>query len=245
MKTIILRILHFLLGYEKYLQLFSLFKIYTLRLDGRKSDFLYFNKLLGAEANIIVIGACTGITTIPLAMKCRNRKIFAYEPLSSNFQVLNKVILQYKLKNIRIFNIGLGNKSEMKGMILPVKNGVKKQGMAHIADPSIPCKSQGSREIVELDYLDNRPELLNIKIDGMKVVAENFELQIFEGAKKIIEQNRPLIYCELWNDEKRKLVLELINRYNYVIYNRINNQMIPYDKNNYIGRNFFFKPISE
>ena len=67
MKESIIKVLHYILGYERYLKIFSIFKIRTLSFDGRKSDFLFFNELLDENAKVVVIGACTGITTIPLA----------------------------------------------------------------------------------------------------------------------------------------------------------------------------------
>ena len=237
--------MHHLLGYERYLEIFSIFKISTLRLDKRKSDFLYFNTLMDEKANIIVIGACTGITTIPLAKDKSKRKIFAYEPLSSNYSVLDKVVNRYKLLNIRTFNLGLADKSDQKEMILPVINGVKKQGMAHVKDSTILLNNEGLSEFVKFDCLDNRPELNKIKIAGIKVVAENFEFQVFEGAKKIIQNSRPIIYCELWANEKRKQVLELIMKYNYDVFYRKHNELMPYNKDAYSGKNFFFKPKYE
>lgn len=161
MKESIIKVLHYILGYERYLKIFSIFKIRTLSFDGRKSDFLFFNELLDENAKVVVIGACTGITTIPLAKDKINRK-----------------------------------------------------------------------------------EINSIKIDVIKIVAENFEFQIFEGAKKIIENNKPLIYFELWDNDRRNMVLGLIIKYNYNVFYRKGNALIPFDKNNYSGKNFFFKPAN-
>lgn len=244
MKEAIIKILHFILGYERYLKIFSIFKIKTLALDGRKSDFLFFNELLGENAIIVVIGACTGITTVPLAKGKANRKVFAYEPLTSNFKVLNRVVNYFNLNNVFNYNLGLGNKTEKREIILPLLKGVKKQGMAHIKDSRILEYNEGLSEMIDLDILDNRKEINTIKIDAIKIVAENFEYQIFEGAKKIIENNKPLIYCELWDNERRNMVLEQIKKYNYNVFYRKGNTLIPYDKNNYSGKNFFFKPAN-
>lgn len=244
MKESIIKILHFILGYERYLKIFSIFKIRTLSLDTRKSDFLFFNELLGENAIIVVIGACTGITTIPLAKRKANRKVFTYEPLTSNFKVLNRVVNHFNLNNVFNYNLGLGNKTEKREIILPIFKGVKKQGMAHIKDSTILEYNEGLSEMIELDILDNRKEINTIKIDAIKIVAENFEYQIFEGAKKIIENNKPLIYCELWDNERRNMVLELLKKYNYNVFCRKGNTLIPYDKKNYSGKNFFFKPAN-
>jgi hypothetical protein len=140
--------------------------------------------------------------------------------------------------------LGLGNKTERREIILPVLKGVKKQGMAHIKDNTILEYNEGLSEMIELDILDNRKELNSIKIDAIKIVAENFEFQIVEGARKIIENNKPLIYCELWDNDRRNMVLELIKKYNYSVFYRKGNALIPFDKNNYSGKNFFFKPAN-
>jgi FkbM family methyltransferase len=244
LKELTIKLLHFILGYERYLKFFSIFKIQTLFFDRRKSDFLFFEELLDENATAVVIGACTGITTIPLAKGKLNRKILAYEPLSSNFKVLNRVVDYFKLNNVFTYNIGLGNKSENRMMILPVIKGIKKQGLAHVKDNSIIEYDEGIIEKTEFSPLDNREEIKEKKIDAIKIVAENFEYQIFEGAKKIIETNKPLIYCELWDNEKRNMVLELIKKYNYDVFYRKKNALILYKKSNYSGKNFFFKPAN-
>lgn len=245
MKGLVIKLLHNLLGYELYLKVFSVLKIKTLFLDSRKSDFLYFEKQFNENATIVVIGACTGITTIPFVKDKSKRKVYAYEPLSSNFKILNWVVNYFNAKNVRIFNLGFGNKLEQRELILPIINGVKKQGMSHIKDDAIIGYNEGISEIVELDTLDNRNEIRALKIDAIKIVAENFEYQIIEGAKHIIENSKPIIYCELWSNEKRNLVIELMKEYGYDIFFRKGKVLIPYDSNNYSGKNFFFKPINE
>jgi len=236
--------LHFILGYERYLKIFSILKIKTLSLDSRKADFLYFNEIIKDNATVVVIGACTGITTIPFAKGKTMRKIFAYEPLPSNFEVLNKLVNFFNLNNVHTYNIGLGNKIENRELLLPVLKGVKKQGMAHIIDKTIVEYNEGLIEMIEIATLDSRTELNSIKIDAIKIVAENFEYEIFEGAKKIVESNKPLIYCELWDNDKRNKVLKLIEEYNYTIYYRKGNALFPYEKSDYLGKNFFFKPTN-
>ncbi|HXC05911.1 MAG TPA: FkbM family methyltransferase, partial [Bacteroidia bacterium] len=216
-----------------------------LALDRRKSDYLFFIQTLPHDVNILIVGACTGITTVPLARNPGQRIIFAYEPEASNFRVLNRVIAHYSLSNIRAYPCGLGSKQEQRELILPVVHGVRKQGMAHIMDTSLMEYNSGNKETILLDTLDNREELKETIIGGMKLVAENFEFEILEGGREFLLRNKPLIYCELWNNEKRKPVLELIRRYGYSIYFRKGNQLTPYVPGNYTGKNFFFKPDHE
>ena len=56
---------------------------------------------------IFDIGGNIGITSIYLASLFPDAKIYTFEPLSENFEILQKNIKNYK--NIRAFNYGLGN----------------------------------------------------------------------------------------------------------------------------------------
>lgn len=84
MKTFVIKTLHHIFGYERYLFLFSICKIHTLRFFSKKWDYLYFVRELKPDYNVLVIGASTGITTIPIAKKCSEGKVIAYEPVETN-----------------------------------------------------------------------------------------------------------------------------------------------------------------
>jgi FkbM family methyltransferase len=245
MKTLIIKLLHRVLGYQRYLKIFSIWKIHTLFMDSRKSDFLYFNNVLPTDATIAVIGACTGITTIPFAKRFPKRKIMAYEPEASSFEALNAVVKKFRLNNIETFCMAIGNETGSKEFVLPVVQGVRKQGIAHIVDPSITQFNEGILEQVQMGRVDDLTELQAIKLTGIKVVAENFEYEIFTGAKEKIKKDQPLIYCELWDNEKRQPVHDLIRSYGYEIFYRSGNTLLPYHPSSYSGKNFFFKCIHE
>ncbi|MCK5110280.1 MAG: FkbM family methyltransferase [Arcobacteraceae bacterium] len=56
---------------------------------------------------ILDIGGNIGITSIYLTNRFPNAKIFTFEPVPQNFEILKKNTEQYK--NIKIFNVGLGS----------------------------------------------------------------------------------------------------------------------------------------
>ena len=245
MKTLILKILHRTLGYRRYLKVFSIWKIRTLFMDSRKSDFLFFNKQLPANASVAVIGACTGITTVPLAKGYPQRTIFAYEPAASSFEALNAVVETFRLNNVSTFCQAIGNETGSRELVLPVVQGIRKQGIAHIVDPTITRFNEGISETVNITRFDDLEELKSIKLTAIKLVAENFEYEILTGAKEKISTDRPLIYCELWDNEKRLMVHELIKSYGYAIFYRQGNELLPYHPSSYSGKNFFFKHAHE
>jgi len=246
MKSLVIKTLHTILGYERYLYVFSICKIATLFFFRKKWDYLYFVRKLKPEFNVLVIGASTGITTIPVSKKCKEGKIFAYEPIESNYNTIIKLLSFYKLSNCFTFKLAISAKAESKNVILqPIVNGVRKQGMAHLDRDDIDKYANYIKEEVEISTIDERPELKGIKIDGIKLVAENSEFEILGGAQEIIMKNKPFIYCELWDNEKRDCVIERIESYGYECFYRSKRKLIPIDKSKYRSRNLFFIPKHE
>lgn len=244
MKNRIIGILHKLFGYDHYLFLFSRFKIRFLKFDKRKKAYLFFNRSIIENENILVVGACTGITTIPLALSHPKAQIFAFEPITSNFNALNKLIKKYNRTNIRTYNLGIGNETIKKEFVLPIIDGVKKQGLAHVKDSTIKGFEKGQIELVSMTSLDDFQELNQTNIKAMKLVAENFEFEILYGAKQFIQKNQPTIYCELWNTDKKQMVFDLIEQYGYLIhvFSKEKNQFIPFNQTHYLERYFLFSP---
>lgn len=246
MKSLIIKILHSILGYDRYLYVFSICKITTLIFFRKKWDYLYFVRKLMPDSNVVVIGASTGITTIPLAKKCKKAKVFAYEPIKSNYNTIIKLLNFYKLKNCYAFKLAIGEKTQYKNVMLqPIVRGVRKQGMAHLDQDDIDKYDNYIKEDVEISTIDERQELKGIKIDAIKVVAENSEFEIFGGAKDTIKKNKPFIYCELWDNEKRDRVIERIESYGYACFYMSKRKLIPIEKSKYRSRNIFFIPTHE
>ena len=54
----------------------------------------------------------------------------------------------------------------------------------------------------------------------------------------------PLIYCELWFNENRLKVIDLIRSWNYEIYSFERNSLVRYDEKKHHSRSLFFVPKS-
>ena len=242
MKDQIIKLLQRTLGYERYLILFAKVKIRFLRYSKKKTAYRWFRDHLPEDAHVVVVGANVGITTLPLVTRFPKRQVFAYEPQPANYEALKGVVRSYRLPNIKTYQTGLSNaKGEME-MILPTFNGVRKQGLAYLNAPTIEGFPEGETSMVEVDRLDDRPELQNLPIDGLKVVAENSEYEVFLGAEQILKEKRPFIYCELWDNDNRRQVLELISQYNYEVLKLVDGELVPYCKDSFSDRYFFFQP---
>jgi hypothetical protein len=114
------------------------------------------------------------------------------------------------------------------------------QGLEHIIYKSITEFNDGITFSVPQYRLDDIPELQNLSIDAIKIDVENFEYQVFLGAKHLIIQHKPIIYCELWNNENRVKCLELMKEWGYSIFVLQENKLVSLELHSYQTQNFFF-----
>jgi len=75
----------------------------------------------------------------------------------------------------------LGNENKIIEMILPVINNTKSHGLAYVKDDTVKGFDQGVKYSIEMKRLDDIEIINKIRIDGIKIVAENYEKFIFEG----------------------------------------------------------------
>ena len=244
MKSFIKRVLQKLLGFDNYLILFSWFKVQTLSMDTKEGDFLYFLKMIPAGGVILDIGANIGIMTVHFARKFTDSLIYAFEPVPENISGLKKIVKFFGLKNVRIFEYALGNSEGEIEMVMPVLDNVRMQGLSHVIDPSIVKYNEGEKYKVPIHCIDNINEIkmLAKPITAIKIDAENYEHWVFEGAKETIRKHRPIIYCELWENDHRRKCLELISSFNYEIKVLIAGELFDYNPAIHKSLNFFFIP---
>jgi FkbM family methyltransferase len=246
MKTKLKYILHWLLGFKNYLFVFSLFKIYTLRRDKNENDFFSFLNLIPENTIVLDIGANIGIMTVHLAQSVKNSLVYSFEPIPSNIGAFKRVIRFFKLENVKLFELALGNTEGEVEMVMPVIGDVRMQGLSHIVHKSIEENNEGVRFRVPLKKLDtllNETEIGNKKISAIKIDVENFEYFVLDGAKEILEKHRPVVYAELWDNENRLNCFELFKTLNYKTYIVSSGQLINFEIAKHKTQNFIFKPL--
>jgi FkbM family methyltransferase len=242
MKSAVKYILHKLLGFDYYLFVFSLFKIYTLKKDKNEKDFFHFMKLIPANSMILDIGANIGIMTVHLAKSIKGSKVIAFEPMPSNIKAFKKVINHFNLKNVTLFEIALGNNEGEVEMIMPVVSNVRMQGLSHVVHESITEFNEGVTLKVPLKMLDKIDILKNSTqtISAIKIDVENFEFFVLEGGKELIIKHQPVIYAELWDNANRYNCFNLLQSLGYQTYVVINNQLVLFDEKAHQKQTFIF-----
>lgn len=244
MKNAIKFILHKILGFKNYLFVFSLFKIYTLKRDKNEKDFFQFLNLIPENTSVLDIGANIGIMTVHLARSVKGVTVYSFEPMANNITTFKRIVNYFKLNNIQLFEVALGNTEGEVEMVMPVISSVRMQGLSHVLHSSITENNEGERCKVPLKMLDNIEVLLKApqRISAIKIDVENFEYFVLEGAKILLNKNKPVVYAELWENENREKCFDLFHQLNYTTFIVQDNKLVKFDKTKAKTQNFIFLP---
>lgn len=245
MKKGIQAFLQALLGFENYLVVFSLFKIYTLRWDGqnKEGDFNHFLKFLKTDDHVLDIGANIGIMAALMAKKCKTGRVLAFEPIPENCRALLRVKKFLGLQNIDLYPIALGEKEGQIEMEMPIMQGVRMQGLSHVSHSSIEgYQEKGVKFKVEQRSLDKMKELQELTISAVKMDVENYEQFVLKGGLELFRKHKPILYCELWDNENRQECFALLQGLQYEIFVLSEQELKVFDPASDLQHNFFFIP---
>ena len=239
-KNIIRRRAQQILGFSRYLFWFSRFTIFRIRVLKSEKAFRFFMSLVPGDGAILDIGANIGINTVMLAKAFPRAVIHAFEPVEENYQTLEKIIASYRLKNVQLYQTALGEKAGEAAMIMPHHEGSKMQGWSRMHEGEDQQLGMGERFIVGVQRLDDVGALKNANIGAIKIDVENFEYFVLKGGELLLKKNKPLIFCELWNDERRMLCFDFLRGLGYRVMIFRGNKLVPHAGEDAL--NYFFIP---
>lgn len=219
---------------------FTLYKLKTLRNDKNENDFFHFLSLVKKESVVLDIGANLGLMSYYLAKN--TRETIAFEPMPNNYKVVQKVKNRYNLNNLTLLTNALGNENKKIQLVLPIVDGVKKQGLSHVVDDKMKEFNDGSLFETDCKKLDDLPELGDKHIDAIKIDVENFEYEVFLGAEKLLTRCKPIIYCELWDNQNRTDCFAYLKKLGYTTMVLLNGKLEAIQSNPSHIQNFFFLP---
>ena len=187
-------------------------KTYFIReYEKKRMDQLHFlsNKI---NSEILVdIGANIGFYSILFSDQFD--QIYSFEPNKRNFKVLKKNIDNNKLKNIQIFNFGLGENKEFL-----IGNSNSKGELFQTSGFSInKDNKKGEKVSVQKgdEVLHFKNKTITIKID-----VEGFEFFVLKGLKSTLVNNLCILQIEIWGKNYDE-VHKFLNSLNYKMINSI------------------------
>ncbi|HKL04129.1 MAG TPA: FkbM family methyltransferase [Cryomorphaceae bacterium] len=239
MKNVLKRFLQQTLGFNNYLRLFARYKVSTLKGDTKEGDFFHFMSLLKDEGTILDIGANLGIMTWHLLNHFNHAKVWAFEPIPSNLEVLRKTTEKFDPSRLRIFENALGHEAGRIKMVLPEVENVKMQGLSHVVHETIDTFNEGQYFEVDVEKLDSIVDQ-NVQVVGVKLDVENFEYFVLKGGEALLRRDKPIIYTELWENDNRQKCMEFLNKLDYETFYFDGVKLKPFTPDVYSGQNFFF-----
>jgi FkbM family methyltransferase len=228
------------LGLERYLNLFARYKVATLRWSGGGADFLDFVRRVPEEGVALDVGANVGFTTVHLARRVRRGVVHAFEPSPAAYRALRRTVLRHGLENVVTHPLALGATDATLEMVTPVEGSARLPALTHVAGES---EAVGERFRAECRALDGMAEFLaGPPVRAVKIDVEDHEYEVLTGAKRLIATHRPLLFCELWETENRRLCLGFASKLGYVVRVREGRALVPFDAVRHRQLDFFFLP---
>jgi len=179
-------------------------------------------KYLVSNTTIIDIGANIGQSTLFFNQHSQGAEIVGFEPHPSTYERALKNIGLNGLDNIKVENLGLGDKEERIKLyeVNPSNIGMNR---ALPTNENIADYNYVEIVVTTLDKYVNKHTLENISL--IKIDVEGFEHKALKGAQETILRDTPTILLEL-DDENlvecnssARMLIDFLSSFGYVFYN--------------------------
>ena len=160
-------------------------------------------------------GASYGNHTVFYAKVLKAKRVTSFEPHPESYIGLHKTILANNLEDtVTIYNHGLSARFEDIGLFATKPE--------YIGALQFLYKSELVESPIDSVTAESKPldSVISTYVDYLKIDVEGMEMEVLEGAKKLISKYRPIIFIEVWG--KNKVNRELfkswmkVNRYENV-----------------------------
>lgn len=171
------------------------------------------------------IGAHVGYYSLIASKFCK--KIIAFEPVKSNFELLKKNIKINKIINVKTIKTIISDKNKNKENIYLSDNESGNHSL-------IKEKENSQFEIVSSITLDNYCLRSNIMPNVIKIDVEGAEYKVIKGAKKILNnENLETIFIEIKNPFTAEKIIDILIKSNFflMMIDELNKKLIELSKN--------------
>lgn len=146
----------------------------------------------------IDIGASTGTTSSPFINSFE--KIYCFEPNPNSFKDLSK------FSELICHNYALGNTNEKKLLVMNTTT----QNPEHGSLSDIRTEGWNKTETYEVE-IKRLDDFKFDFVDFIKIDTEQYELEVVQGALKIIKKHKPTIFFENKRGEADQVILLLLD----------------------------------
>ncbi len=166
--------------------------IETLNFGGYETEeFFVLLKLLKKDSVIFDIGANIGWYSIPIGKLFPRSRIYAFEPIPTTHSYLKKNIGLNHLSNISAYKFGFSNeKKTIRFYYYP-------EGSGNASEANLTKSKHIKRVSCPLRTIDDFTREKKCSVDVVKCDVEGAELLVFQGGKKTVQRDKPIILCEI------------------------------------------------
>jgi FkbM family methyltransferase len=157
----------------------------------------------------IDIGANAGYYTIPLAAQFR--QVIAFEPLEGVFNKLKVNINLNQLTNVDLHQAAISNFSGKARFF--AQESVDGDLNLNLGLSSLIRRDQYFKSEIEVNVVSLDDFLKDFDVDFIKVDVEGSELQVFQGAIRMIRASKPVI---LWEASSNLSKVNVMNCYDFL-----------------------------
>ncbi len=160
-----------------------------------KQELFLMRDILKTEKNTVFIdvGANVGQHSIILSQFCDN--VYSFEPLKSVRDKFRTTIENNKIKNIKIYDVGLGLKDEILRFYAPKKDSYNLATGSFLIDHEVDGNEfHGELKVQNGDKFISHLKLENINL--IKIDVEGYEKFVLMGLENTINAHKPNIFME-------------------------------------------------
>ena len=155
----------------------------------REPEMDVLTSLVHAGFSVADVGANVGAYTVQLSILAgASGRVYAFEPILENYEILESVIRKARLSNVSTFRAALGSKPSQCEMVVPNLGGFTGYYWAHFAQAG----DSGRHQTVDVLALDDLWKKNTIpRLDFIKCDVEGSELEVIRGALELIRSQLP------------------------------------------------------
>jgi FkbM family methyltransferase len=172
-----------------------------------KEQINYLEKIIKKEKiNFFIdIGANFGIYSLIISKKFPKIKIFSFEPIKESFIKFKKNIkLNKKIKNIKVYSIGLSSKKTNLNMSALIKNNYVQLGGFGVRKKDEEGPNDNFHfQKYSFEKGDKFIKFKNKRV-AFKIDVEGHELDVLKGLKKALNINKSILQIEIFDNKFRK-----------------------------------------
>ena len=142
------------------------------------------------DKDIIDAGAFIGDSALILS-PLTNKKVYAFEPTQSNYNILLKTLAMNQIKNTVPIQMALGNKNKETEILVRGSSSSQKEN---------PYFKYEKSEDIQMITLDEYVAQNNLHVGLIKVDVEGAEQMVLQGAIETIKTQRPTLLLSIYHN---------------------------------------------